>query len=150
MSPWERHYRKSGSCFEAGYGTKEGFEFSFTRKIKQKHPWRFLWMTVKYSAFKPKYCSQICLNATLVHTNTLTQSWQNVKKYVLLKTINASAFCINHKKKTLSHSCTHLSSSPCFFNDAILPFFPLSEGSVCLCALDAEISACLKTRTAKL
>lgn len=68
--PWGRHYRKSGSCFEAGYGTKEGFEFSFTRKIKQMHPWSFLWMIVKYSAFKPKYSSQICLNATLVHTNT--------------------------------------------------------------------------------
>lgn len=98
VSPWGRHYRKSGSCFEAGYGTKEGFELSFTRKIKQKHPWRFLRMTEKYSAFMPKYSSQICLNATLVHTNTLTKSCDKMSKYALLKTINASAFCINHTK----------------------------------------------------
>ncbi len=88
--PWGRHYRKSGSCFETGYATKEGFEFSFTRKIKQMHPWSFLWMIVKYSAFKPKYSSQTCLNATLTHRHTYAILWSSLtqhpppKKYLLI------------------------------------------------------------------
>lgn len=61
-----------------------------------------------------------------------------------------SAWTAKKKKKpSLSLLHTHLPSSPRFFNAATLPFLPLSEGSVCLCARDAEIAVCLTARTAK-